>query len=270
MKDNVRFVTKGLSGLNPFRADMHTETCKGYSKTWFVLMLLVVFLTGCNGNNESLGGGGGTTAPTVSSTVPADGATGVAIDANITATFSTAMDPLTITTTTFTVTDGTTDIAGTVALSADGLTATFTPTSDFAADTTFTATITTGAKDLNGKALAVDKVWSFTTGSTLSPTVSSTFPADAATDVAVTTTITATFSNDMASATITPTTFTLTTGVANIPGAVTYDAATKTAFLNPTSDLAAGTSYTARITTGVRDVNGNPMKENKVWNFTTI
>src|SRR5678816_1749137 len=42
------------------------------------------------------------TAPTVSFTAPADAATGVPIDENIAAAFSEAMDPLTITTATFT------------------------------------------------------------------------------------------------------------------------------------------------------------------------
>jgi plastocyanin len=45
----------------------------------------------------------GTTRPTVSATVPANAATGVAIGGNISAAFSEAMDPLTITTTNFTV-----------------------------------------------------------------------------------------------------------------------------------------------------------------------
>ncbi|NCQ29478.1 MAG: Ig-like domain-containing protein, partial [Armatimonadetes bacterium] len=51
---------------------------------------------------------------TVSSTVPAEGATGVAIDGNLTATFSAAMDPATITTATFTLKQGATVVAGAV------------------------------------------------------------------------------------------------------------------------------------------------------------
>ncbi len=212
MKDNMRFVTKGLSGLNLLRPETHAGTCKGYSRMWLIVMLLVVLMAGCNGTNATLGGGG-TTGPTVSSTVPAAGATGVAIDTTITATFSTAMDPATITTTTFTVTTGATAVTGTVALSANGLTATFTPDADLTADTLYTATITTGAKDVNGNALAADKVWTFTTGTGSAPTVVSTVPADGATGVATTAVITATFStgdgpfNDQPA-----TTFTVTAG----------------------------------------------------------
>jgi len=103
-----------------------------------------------------------TTAPTVSSTIPANAATGVAVNSKITAIFSEAMDPLTLTTVTFTLTQGVTLVSGAVTYA--GVTATFTPTANLAPNTVYTATITTGAKDLAGNALAVNKVWTFTTG----------------------------------------------------------------------------------------------------------
>ena len=100
-------------------------------------------------------------APTVTSTTPPNGATAVAFNAPITATFSEAMDPATITTTTFTLKQGATAVAG-AATSIDD-TALFTPTSVLAPTTVYTAIITTWAKDLAGNALASDYVWSFTT-----------------------------------------------------------------------------------------------------------
>lgn len=103
-----------------------------------------------------------TAAPTVSSTVPADAVGGVAINANITATFSEVMDASTITATTFTLAQGGTPVAG--AVSYLGTTAVFNPTNDLTPSLPYTATITTGVKDLAGNALAVAKTWSFTTG----------------------------------------------------------------------------------------------------------
>jgi len=100
--------------------------------------------------------------PTVSSTIPVNAATGVAVNSAMTATFSEAMNPLTVTTATFTLKQGTTPVLGAVTYA--GVTATFTPSSNLAASTVYTATITTGAKDLAGNALASNKVWSFTTG----------------------------------------------------------------------------------------------------------
>ena len=105
-----------------------------------------------------------TTPPTVSSTDPFNGATGVAINRKIAAAFSEAMDPTTINTTTFTLRQGATPVAGTVTYA--GVTATFTPSGNLAANTTYTATITTGATDLAGNLLVSSYAWSFTTAVT--------------------------------------------------------------------------------------------------------
>ena len=85
----------------------------------------------------------------------------------MTATFSEAMNPATINTTTFTLTGpGITPVAGTVTYVVSSDVATFTPTSPLALDTLYTATITTGAQDLAGDPLASDFVWTFTTSAT--------------------------------------------------------------------------------------------------------
>ena len=102
-----------------------------------------------------------TTAPTISSTTPADEAVGVAKAGNVTATFSEEMDSATIINATFTLKQGVTSIPG--AVSYEGLVATFNPASDLESSSTYTAKITMGAKDLAGNALATNKVWTFTT-----------------------------------------------------------------------------------------------------------
>jgi methionine-rich copper-binding protein CopC len=103
-----------------------------------------------------------TKAPTVTSTTPADGATGVAINKTVSAAFSEAMDPSRITTATFTLKRGTTSVSGTVTYA--GTTATFTPAVNLSAGALYTATISTGVRDLAGNALATNHVWRFTTG----------------------------------------------------------------------------------------------------------
>ena len=126
-----------------------------FTVMFFFAATAAIILSGC-------GGGGGTDtlpgAPTVLSTSPSNTATGVAVNSTITATFSTAMLPSSITPTTFTVMG----VTGTVAYS--GTTATFTPSTNLASATTFTAKITTGAKDSAGNPLAAPFSWSFTTG----------------------------------------------------------------------------------------------------------
>ncbi len=107
------------------------------------------------------------TPPTVTSTNPALSATGVCINHAVNATFSKAMDPLTITTATFTVRNSSAVLVpGTVSYDAVTHIATFTALSNLATNTKYTATITTGAKDLAGNALVSNFVWHFTTGAT--------------------------------------------------------------------------------------------------------
>ena len=209
-----------------------------------------------------------TTLPTVTSTVPASGAGSVPIGNQLSATFSEAMNPSTITALTFTVTQGTTPVSGAVTFV--GTTATFAPLSNLVSSATYTATITTGAKDLSGNALASNYVWSFTTGSstdTTPPTVTSTVPANGAQNVAIGSSIAATFSEAMAPLTISTATFTLQQGATPVPGTVTYSGTTAT--FVPLSSLAPATAYTASITNGAQDLAGNALASNYVWSFTT-
>jgi hypothetical protein len=113
---------------------------------------------------------GDTTPPTVIGTTPADGATGVSVSASMTATFSEAMDPSTITTGTLELRGpGGSLVPSTVAYDAPSATATLTSSSALAASTGYTVRVAGGAsgtvaRDLAGNALAADFTWTFTTG----------------------------------------------------------------------------------------------------------
>jgi len=114
-------------------------------------------------------GGGDTTPPTVSSTSPSAGATGVVRSISPGATFSEAMDPSTLTSATFTlVKQGqTTPISASVSYASQ--IATLDPAVDLDASSTYTATVkggSAGAKDVAGNPLASDVSWAFTTGAT--------------------------------------------------------------------------------------------------------
>jgi len=210
-------------------------------------------------------------AATVSFTVPANAATGVAVNQAIAAIFSEPMKPATITRSTFILKNGRRPVSGTVTYA--GTTATFTPTNPLETNTTYTATITTRAKDVTGNGLASNFVWSFTTGSAsdnAAPTVSSAAPFNSATDVAVSQTIAATFSKAMNPSTITPFTFTLTgPGATPVTGTVAYDVISRIATFAPGSALAPNTVYSATITTGAEDLAGNAFATDSFWHFTT-
>lgn len=98
------------------------------------------------------------------------------------------------------------------------------------------------------------------------PSVDSVSPANGATGVPVNTVITAAFSEDMDASTIDTSSFTLNNGVT---GNVTYDAPSKIATFTPSSSLSYNTTYTASISTAVKDSTGNNLPENYSWSFTT-
>jgi len=205
-------------------------------------------------------------APTVTLTDPINNATGVILTKTVTANFSVAMDPLTLTGTTFTVKQGTTPVVGAVTYS--GTTASFNPTmTALLPNTIYTATITTDAKNVAGIGLAIDHVWSFTTEALVPPTVILTDPLDNAINVITGKTVTANFDMAMDRLSITGTTFTLKQGATAVAGAVSY--AGITASFNPTVDLLPGLVYTATITTGAKSLAGASLAVNKVWSFTT-
>ena len=107
-----------------------------------------------------------TIAPTVSAVSPLDASTGNCLTKTVTATFSEAMDPTTITSSSFVVTAGGVAVAGVVSYDSAARLATFVPgaAAGFAANTVFVVTVTTSVTDLAGNALAADKVWGFSTG----------------------------------------------------------------------------------------------------------
>ena len=244
------------------------------------------------------GAGTDTTAPQVSLTVPATtipGPTlGFPINSAISADFTKAMNPATLTAASFTVTAAGVPVLGSIAYAS--ATAVFTPAAALTASTTYTATITTAATDLAGNALAGNQaalpaasnyVWTFTTGGAASvtlPMVSLTVPATTVPGptlaVPANSAITATFTKAMNPATLTAASFTLTTpapGV-NPVGSITYAASSQTAIFTPVSVLADNTTYTATITTAATDLAGNqlagnqaplPAASNYVWTFTT-
>jgi hypothetical protein len=109
---------------------------------------------------------------------------------------------------------------------------------------------------------------------TTAPTLVDRSPKDRATGVSVGTNVTATFSEEMAPTTITRDTFRLLREVNGVfervsAVAVRYDAATKTATLDPNSDLVANATYKAVITVGAKDLAGNAVVRPQVWYFTT-
>lgn len=100
-----------------------------------------------------------------------------------------------------------------------------------------------------------------------SPTIISTSPGNNATGLAVNSNVKVTFSETMDSSSINSSTFTVRKGGSNINGSISYGGTFAT-FL-PISSLSTFRGYTATITTGVKDSNGNALASGYSWGFIT-
>jgi hypothetical protein len=119
-------------------------------------LLSISFVVACGGSSG--GPTRDTVAPAVTSTAPADGATGVLLQPAITATFSEDMSVDSIASDGLSLSPA---VPGSVSYS--GKTATFTPSAGLAYETTYKVTVKTSAKDMAGNALVADFSWSFST-----------------------------------------------------------------------------------------------------------
>ena len=268
---------------------------------WSMALLLPALATGCGGSRDPILGGNDSASrvvlgPQVTLTVPATtlpGPTpGAPTNAAILASFSETMNPATLTGASFTLAGpGGAPVAGAVTCASSN--AEFTPTAALAPSTTYTATLTTAATNAAGVPLAgnqaplpasSDYVWSFTTGAgadATRPQVALTVPATLvpgpALGVATNAAISAVFTEPVNPATVTGASFTLTgPGSAAVAGTVTC--ASGTAVFAPSAALAAGTTYTATLTTTIADLAGNALAGNQaalpaassyIWSFTT-
>ncbi|MES2942022.1 MAG: Ig-like domain-containing protein [Pseudomonadota bacterium] len=179
---------------------------------------------------------------------------------------------------------------GTVSLDATGKIATLALTAGtvLVPLTSYTATVAAARSVASGLALVSPKVWRFTTGAApdvTRPGVALTAPVTSTpgptTGVPANSAISAVFSEAMAPATIDTGSFRLSCAApcTTPAGVVTYSVGNRTAVFNPTGSLAAGTTYTATISTAATDLAGNalggnqaplPAASNYVWTFRTV
>jgi len=208
---------------------------------------------------------GTTILPVVIATSPLNNDANTPLNKVVTANFNMSIDPSSMTGTTFTLKQGLTNVSGTISYS--GTTASFTPDDDLSINTTYTATLTTGIKNLDGLTMAKDTTWTFKTSSVIVPTVIFTDPTNLDANVELNKTISATFSIVMNPVTLTTSTFTVKEGNNNISGVVTYSGST--ASFKPNSDLVAGKTYTATITTGAKNIANTALSTDFTWTFST-
>lgn len=222
-------------------------------------LLVVTFLLSCSSSTAPLTSG---VAPTVVMVVPETN--GVGTNRQVSVVFSTAMDPASINTSSFTVAGAT----GTVAYDAANKIASFKPSPDFTANTTYDATINTMARDVKGNALAAPYNFSFVTRATTDtspPYIVAVNLVPGASGVPLNQTVSITFDEQMSSSTINPT----TVYIKGVTSTVTYDVLTQMATITPTANLAPNTTYSIMVTSGAQDQGGVPVSPVLSQTFTT-
>ena len=213
------------------------------------------------------------TPPTVVSTAPMDGAIGVATNANVVVTFSEPMDAVSVTTLgNITLTDRLNNLVpATVSYASGTLSATVDPQATLAYNTLYYVKLTSNVRDTSGNALAAT-TFSFTTGAnpdTTGPTVQSVSPAAGSYCASPAGSVSATFSEELDTATVVPGVFSLRdANNATLAGSVSY--ADRVVSFAPAAALPLATSFTARLTTGLRDLAGNALAAPHEWTFTTV
>jgi hypothetical protein len=247
---------------------------------WFMPLLLSALAAGCSGSRTPILGSDDATAapPTVIAVVPANGATGVATNTTVTATFNQMMNPITAATFTVTCAAPCVSPTGTVQLDATHTVATFTltPATVLLPLTQYTATVTGATSAASGSALAAPYVWKFTTVTgavPLPPTVTAVAPANNLTNVPINLLgVVASFSEPVRPLTGAAS-FTVTCAAPCVSpaGTVSLNAANTTAtFTLPlATPLAPLTLYTATVTGAGSLATGLAMTSPYVWNFTT-
>ncbi len=201
---------------------------------------------------------------TVQSTAPASGATGVLLNASISAQFSGEIDP---STTYYVAVNGPGGaVAGTK--SVNGSTLTFTPSANLSYNTTYTVTIPTTLRAVSGSSLTSEYTWSFTTMAAPIFCVLSTSPAAGATSVPRDSSVSVTFTGLIDYSTFGRSSF-FVRSPAGAKWGYYYSAFGASGSVSDPIPLEANTTYTATLTTAIRDKSGNALPFDYVWSFKT-
>ena len=238
-------------------------------KLWLTAIILIVLVAGSAVGINAQSDGPLVVVPLVTATNPANGAAAVNLNQVVGVTFSQPMSGPSVGVNLILLRPGGSRVSGVV--TAEGTTAAFTPSADLLSSTTYTAKVKAAASDLAGVELGRAYIWKFTTGAsedTTKPTVTFTDPADAAVNVSINQRINAMFSENMNPHSLSNATFKVTKlGGAAIVGTIKYISGSVT--FTPLNPLKINAHYIATITTGAKDLAGNPLAGDYVWSFDT-
>ena len=219
----------------------------------------------------TVGSAADTTAPAVTAVSPADGATGVGINATLRVRFSESVNALTVDDTTIAVSDAVgAAVPCSIRFADTDRLVTLVPHVPLAGNSDYTLSLS-GVTDVAGNPV-VPVTTSFQTGfgpDLQPPEVISITPSGEG--VAVNTAVVVGFSEPIDPATISPATLNLYNQATGeyVDGTLSVDGTGQVVFLVPSAPLAVGTYYQVGVSDGVQDVSGNALAGFAGGYFTT-
>ena len=200
------------------------------------------------------------TLPTVTSAVPFNGSSNVGVNVTPGVVFSKPIDPTTVTNSTFQILNGATPLAGNYWFNSNNTRVEFVPYDALPANTTLTMSIN-GVDDLVGNPVTYSSIFQTASGPDFNApyVVWTSIPTNGS--IPTNSTITVQFNESMDVTTFSSTSnlriYDTLLGV-NIPATLTWNADQSTAYLTPTSPLAAGRTYYFYANSGT-DLAGNQL-----------
>lgn len=191
---------------------------------------------------------------------PENTLTNVPTNVHCTIQFSKVMDPSTLTSTSFSLLDNTTNtvIVGLVQVDASGQTASFIPSQPLSIQHSFTVSLTTTIKDINGNYLAPTGPYPFSTGytpETAPPHLVATSPNSGATGVPLNAIIDLQFSEPIDIPTAAPN-IQVSTGGQPVPVMVALSSGDQRVTITPAQPLEANATYTVTVGGAIADLAG--------------
>ena len=213
-------------------------------------------------------------APSVAFTFGQNGETNVPVEKMIKVVFNKKMDVASINANTFYVTDSSGKLVDGLRMNDLGEYFVINSYQNLKPNEVYTGTLTTGIMDASGTPLAAPYTWSFTTGPTaIAPSIAFAYPRMGSTNVPLDTSINAIFKSfDIDTTTINAQTFIVKDSMGNQVTAAHLHACPnciRQAEFIPAAPLLPGETYTATLTTGVKNKAGNGLVQPFSWTFTT-
>jgi hypothetical protein len=214
-----------------------------------------------------------TTPPTMVRSSPAQGQTGVPVNAPIGVEFSERMDPASLVPANWTVRDNITfqNVPGMVQVDADGRTAAFVPQRPLAAGRSHSVFLSTAIRDAAGNALGGSRSFSFTTtfaADEARPRLLSTSPADGALGVPVNALVVLQFDEPVDPIAV-PRGIRISAAGVAVPGSFALSDGNRRATFTSAAALLGNAEHAVVVSTDLTDLVGNPLDNPTSFAFRT-